>query len=249
MIHVLTRTGKYKDISEDAVLMAKEVLVDTVGVFEMSTPGFICLSDGVGGNKAGNVASEYILRELASYSPKDIHELRNHLIDINERLIMKSMTNSNLHNMATTITGFYFTQREVYLIHIGNTRAYLMQGKYLKQITSDHTTFNYLRSIGQFEEAERCNRSEITNCFGGGNSKLGSKLVVSNLQPFKRALLTSDGAHEYLSIDVLEDILSMNISDREKCEKIYDMAVQAGSEDDISVVLINNQKINVQNRV
>lgn len=244
MIHILTRAGKYKDISEDAVLIAKEVLVDTDGVFELSIPSFICLSDGVGGNKAGNEASEYILNELASISPDDMHQLRNHLIDINERLIIRSMINQNLNNMATTITGFYFTQTEVYLIHIGNTRAFLMQGKYLKQITSDHTTYNYLRSIGQYEEADRCNRSEITNCLGGGNSKLGSKLVVSKLQPFKRALLTSDGAHEFLSIDVLEDILSMDISDSDKCEKIYDMAVLGGSEDDISVVLINNQKIN-----
>ncbi len=122
--------------------------------------------------------------------------------------------------------------------YIGNTRAYIKQGKYLKQITSDHTTYNWLRSSGQSEAAEKSNKSEITNCFGGKNPSLLSKLYIADCQEFSLALLTSDGIHEYLDLDTLESIISGEGSLEAKCEEIIRSAVDAGSEDDLSVVVI-----------
>jgi protein phosphatase len=80
---------------------------------------------------------------------------------------MVKSRNSKHDFMATTLTGFYFNDGQYKIVHVGNTRAYVKQGKYLKQITSDHTTYNWLLNSGQIEAAAKCNRSEITNCFGG----------------------------------------------------------------------------------
>jgi serine/threonine protein phosphatase PrpC len=141
-------------------------------------------------------------------------------------------------DMATTLTGILVANDGYRIVHIGNTRAYIKQGKYLKQITSDHTTFNWLMSSGQIEAAEHCNKSEITNCFGGKNPALLSKLYIADCQQFSLALLTSDGVHDYVDLDTLEEILAGEGSYDDKCEEIISRAKHAGSEDDLSVVII-----------
>lgn len=121
---------------------------------------------------------------------------------------------------------------------LGAPPGYVRQGKYLKQITSDHTTYNWLLSSGQLDSAERCNKSEITNCFGGNNPALLSKLYITECQRFSLALLTSDGVHEYVDLDSLEEIVSGEGSLGDKCEEIIQKAIKSGSEDDLTVVII-----------
>jgi putative serine/threonine protein phosphatase len=153
-------------------------------------------------------------------------------------LIAAAAADGTATDMATTLTGFYVKDGQFRLVHIGNTRAYIKQGKYLKQISSDHTTYNWLLSSGQADAAQNCNKSEITNCFGGNNPALLSKLYISECQQFTLALLTSDGVHEYVDLDSLEEIITGEGSLSDKCEEIARRAVAAGSEDDISVIVV-----------
>ena len=238
MIYVSTHAGKRHSISEDAVLVGSEVLTETSETLPMPECGFICVADGVGGNRGGNQASQYVLGELSKHQKNADVDLGGLLKEINEGLIAAATTDGTATDMATTLTGFYIKDGHVRLVHIGNTRAYIKQGKYLKQITSDHTTYNWLLSSGQAEAAQNCNKSEITNCFGGNNPALLSKLLVSESQQFALALLTSDGVHEYIDLDSLEEIIIGEGSLSDKCEEIIQRAIDAGSEDDITVVII-----------
>jgi len=104
-------------------------------------------------------------------------------------------------------------------------------------LTSDHTTYNWLMSTGNTEAAQKCNKSEITNCFGGGNESLISKLSVTRMQGISCLLLTSDGVHEYVDIDQLESILSSESTGEDKCNQILALAHKAGSKDDKTVIL------------
>ena len=140
-------------------------------------------------------------------------------------------------NMATTLSGVYIVEGEMYLLHVGNSRVYAKQGNYLKQLTSDHTTYNWLMSTGNFEAAQVCNKSEITNCFGGGNASLISKLSVARCNSFSSLLLTTDGVHDYVDIDHLESILNSDATGEEKCDQILTLAQAAGSADDLTVIL------------
>ena len=92
-------------------------------------------------------------------------------------------------------------------------------------------------STGNAEAAKACNKSEITNCFGGGNSSLISKLSVTKCKGFSSLLLTSDGVHDYVDIDQLESILNDESTGQEKCDQILAVALAAGSEDDMTVIL------------
>lgn len=237
MIYVSTHAGKRHNNSEDAVLVGRDALLETSEVLPMPECGFVCVADGVGGNSGGDQASQFVLERLAEAADERIEDLSKLLKGIDEHLIAYA-ADSSAPEMATTLTGFYIADGQFKIIHIGNTRAYIKQGRYLKQITSDHTTYNWLRSSGQSEAAEKSNKNEITNCFGGNNLSLLSKLYIADCQEFSLALLTSDGVHEYVDLDTLESIVSGEGSLDAKCEEIIRSAVDAGSEDDLSVVII-----------
>ena len=238
MIYVATRTGKQHNKSEDTVLVGKVIVSDDADILPTLDCGFICVADGVGGNQGGAQASAFLLGELAAVDTiENAESLKSLLSEINSRLIAIGQAEPSIASMATTLTGVYLNEGARFLMHIGNTRAFIRQGKYLKQITQDHTVFNWLQKSGRLDEAETCNKNEITNCFGGGDKSLLSKLYVTEIPDFSQLLLTSDGVHEHVDIDLLEDILNEDSPGEDKCNKILDAAITAGSEDDISVIL------------
>ena len=235
MVYVSTHAGRRHRNSEDAVLVGTKVLHETDATLPVPKRGFVCVADGVGGNDGGALASKAVLSSLAEWK-YEIADLEIFLKETNDNMIAAAL-NGPAHQMATTLTGFLLGETNT-VVHVGNTRAYVKQGRYLKQITSDHTTYNWLLSNGQFEAAERCNKSEITNCFGGGNPALLSKLSIVECQQFSLALLTTDGIHDYVSIDAIEDILDGDGSYSDKCEALIQKAIDEGSEDDMSVVIV-----------
>lgn len=239
MIYVATRAGKHHEKSEDTVLVGEIILSDEEDTLPVPKDGFVCVADGVGGNQGGACASKFILEKIVSIEPpNDVQTLKDQLIRINDLLIQEGRNNISLSSMATTLTGVFLRKNKHFLMHVGNTRAYVKQGRYLKQISQDHTVFNWMKKIGRSEEAEACNKNEITNCFGGGNASLLSKLYVTEIGDFTQLLLTSDGVHEYVDIDLLEDILNDDSSEEDKCNNILNAALAAGSDDDMTVILV-----------
>lgn len=239
MIYIASIAGKHHSVSEDAVVVGKEVLSETMEELQVPDSGFMCVCDGVGGNRGGADASTFVCQTLANVESVQPDEIRTLLEETNKQLISRAQETPELKQMATTLTGVYKDGDSFTLIHVGNTRAFIKQGNYLKQLTSDHTTFNWLKSSGQMEAAEACNKSEITNCFGGNNPALLGKLVVSELKMFSLLLLTSDGVHEYVDVDSLEAIVNGEDSYSDKCNQILLAAESAGSDDDMTVVIIS----------
>lgn len=70
--------------------------------------------------------------------------------------------------MATTFTAMIISAEKGIFAHTGNTRICQLNGSYLKQLTDDHTMYQYLLDTGNFEGAENCNRNMINSCLGGG---------------------------------------------------------------------------------
>lgn len=239
MIYVATRVGKHHKKNEDSVLIGDILLSNEADTLPLPKDGFICVADGVGGNYGGACASTFLLENILSIPhPTDVNMLKDSLVRINDLMLQKGLNDTELSSMATTLTGILLSENTRFLMHIGNTRAYVRQGRYLKQVTQDHTVYNWLQKMGHIGEAEECNRNEITNCFGGGMAYLLSKLYVSEIGDFSQMILTSDGVHEYVDIDLLEDILNEDSSGEDKCNYILDAALAGGSEDDMTAILI-----------
>jgi protein phosphatase len=243
-VYVAVRCGIGKEQCEDVVVVGNDIICNGVGEYTLSG-GVVCVADGVGGNEGAQIASLFVAEQLSSFDMNSVDEkiIRNRIMGINNGLIQKG-NNCGLPDMATTLTGLVYAENQKYLIHIGNTRAYILQGQYLKQLTTDHTVYNRLLKMGMINKATECKKNEITNCLGGNNTALIDSLSITHCQDFNTMLLTSDGIHDYISIDKMEQLLASDVlSVLEKCESILNEAIDAGSTDDVSVVIIINKDL------
>ncbi len=238
-IFVAVQCGVGKEQCEDTVLVGDMLICNDSSELSVAAADIVCVADGVGGNAGGYFASSFVaerIKGITNTEPDKI-KLRQLLNDINMDLISEG-TAKGFSTAATTLTGMVCIGNKECLVHIGNTRAYVLQGKYLKQLTSDHTVYNRLLKMGRIDDTSQSRKNEITNCFGGGNASLLESIVISDMQEFSTLLLTSDGVHDYIEIDELECLMTSDALGVRTCHNIIQAAIGAGSKDDISVVIV-----------
>ena len=224
------KRGIYKSICDDTCLVDTQIINDGSATVFCTPPTRIYLCDGVGGNAGGRDASMFVCSHISD----DFLALNEALIHYGRRI--------GEPNMATTLTGLIFDERGITLVHAGNTRLYSLRGGFLNQITSDQTTYEWLKRIGNTEGAEACNRSEILCAFGGGKLDYLRHLVVQEVfsdRIPKTLILTTDGIHDYLTEDQMEYILCGALMPEEKINLLIKEAEQNGSQDDCSAVILS----------
>lgn len=236
-IVAITQKGIDKSENEDCIVVGRSILTEGTIYTEIKN-GIIAIADGVGGNNAGAMASRFVANKVCDLTDNITLEI---LEKINSELLVFSMEKSEYRGMATTLSGVLLSEGTNYLFSIGNTRVYSLQsGKYLKQLTIDDTTLNYLLTTGLLTTEEALNfdrRNEITACFGGGTSNL-FRIKLTKVDSFNTPIMiTSDGIHDYLTVDQMEDIISKFGVSEKSCEEMISVARSAGSYDDISIVL------------
>lgn len=244
-ITVQTIAGKSKQNSDDSVVVSGNVFYETLTCIETETLQFVSICDGVGGNAGGKKASLFVSEKLATTSCDSMDEcgLKSFFSKLNRELIDYAKTFPQEKNMATTCTALINSQLGFYLVHVGNCRLYKLQGIYLKQLSSDQTIHQLLKTCAVFEESDLTNKNEIYACMGGGSDDYCSSLVVKKLgDSYKNELLilTSDGIHDYLTEEELEQILINSDNDECATRNIIEMAREKGSSDDCSIVIIRS---------
>jgi len=233
----LTQRGSHKEENEDRIVVGKEV-VSNGGFCGKFKEGVFAVADGVGGRNAGAVASGFVAKELSKVDCVD----EDTLLSINEALLAESFRSRSREGMATTLSGVFIRKGSALIFSIGNSRVYAFQrGKYLKQLTTDDTTLNYLISTGKLsaKDAESFDRkNEITACFGGGDPDF-FEVEISTAEGLRYPfVITTDGVHDFLDVDDIERILASNGISEHSCSLIVAAARENGSEDDASVILI-----------
>ena len=235
-IYALTDKGVNKDLNEDRVIVNKEIISD--GKIEtVLYDGIFAIADGVGGNNGGAKASQFVAEKLIDLIEVDNNSLRK----INEDLLLSSIVEISNSNMATTLSGIQIKKDSCNLFSIGNTRVYILQGKvYLKQLTTDDSTLNYLLKTGQLSQSDITSfnrKNEITACFGGGNARYFKDMVSSIDSINNSFIITSDGIHDYIDIDQMEEIIRDFGISLDACECFKEIARLNGSTDDISIII------------
>ena len=191
----LTDTGKFRDNNEDQFLVAR--LSKSMRVCKTSLPGeattqfceeegyLIVVADGMGGAAAGERASALAVNSVESFvlntlkwflhlSGHDEHallaELRQSLERADRTVIERARSNRAFHGMGTTLTMAYSVATDLYIVHAGDSRAYLYREGALEQLTRDHTLVQTLIDGGAIsrEDAKRHKRrAVVTNVIGG----------------------------------------------------------------------------------
>lgn len=204
-----------------------------------SDPGpiVVMVADGMGGAVAGEVASSLAV-ETARESDSDIAE---RIQEANRRILDEVERRPDLRGMGTTMTVFRLDEEGVaHFAHVGDSRAYLLRGGELTQLTEDHTVVNmYLRTgaIAPEEAATHPQRSLITRAVG-----LTPDLDVDTgnlpLEPGDRLLLCSDGVNGMIDDTEITEALGVE-SGEEAAWLLVEKANLAGGHDNITALVVD----------
>jgi PPM family protein phosphatase len=205
-------------------------------------PPFFAVADGMGGAKAGEVASamatEVFEGESDSGEPAEA-QLARMLREANKRIHDLAVADESHRGMGTTLTAAKVTGDEISLAHVGDSRAYRMRDGELEQLTKDHSLVAELERSGQItpEAAEHHpQRSIITRALGPEPEVEVDTYTVTGREG-DLFLLCSDGLTSMISDEEIGSILRSADSLDAAADALVRAANQSGGRDNITVVL------------
>jgi protein phosphatase len=207
-------------------------------------PRLLAVADGMGGHAAGEVASAVAISVLTALD-EDLpaSDLLDALADAvaraNQKLHDLVDANPSIGGMGTTLTAMLWSGTRVAVCHIGDSRAYLLSGGELQQITHDHTLVQSLVDDGRIspdEAATHPQRSLLLRALDG-SSDVEPDLSLREAQVGDRYLLCSDGLSGVVSEPVLHRTLATVAEPDDAVRQLVDLAIGGGGPDNITCIV------------
>ncbi len=200
------------------------------------------VADGMGGHNGGEIASAgavTVLKDMLSNHEPSGKLLEEGIQAANRRLYEQQSQDSALAGMGTTVTALWEGSDNVYLGHVGDSRAYLMRDGVFMQVTQDHSVVAEMMRQGILtkEKAKKHPyRNVITRAVG-----TASGIEVDILSRDKKSgdiwLLCSDGLYGMVEDNVIEQVLKTYLLE-EAADQLVQLALDNGGRDNISLVLL-----------
>ncbi|MGT2818848.1 Stp1/IreP family PP2C-type Ser/Thr phosphatase [Streptococcus intermedius] len=211
----------------------------------------ILLADGMGGHRAGNIASEMAVTDLgAAWVDTQIDSINGvrewfaeHLETENQK-VHQFGQDEEYKGMGTTLEALAIIGTQAIYAHVGDSRIGLVRGDSYRQLTSDHSLVNELLKAGQItpEEAERHPQRNIITQSIGQRSEVQPDVGMISLEDDDYIILNSDGLSNMIAESEIYDIMTSDLSLSEKAETLIRFANNAGGLDNITVALIHYHK-------
>jgi protein phosphatase len=224
---VRTDVGRVRQGNEDAYLLHAPLY----GV-----------ADGMGGHVAGDVASRTAVETIEAHAdgvtPEDLPEL---VRAANRAIRELAERDPALHGMGTTCTLVLIDGSTAHLAHVGDSRAYLLRGDDLTQVTEDHTLVQRMvreGRISQEEAGHHPQRNIITRSLGVDDDVQVDTFTLE-LAPGDRLLLASDGLTSMVGTDQIKALLADGDDPQAQADALVEAANAAGGEDNITVVVLH----------
>lgn len=215
--------------------------------------GTMVVADGMGGHEKGEVAAQLAIDtagEILGAVPED-HEkfdpgflgaepedVIRRVFDLaNERVYERAREDELRGNMGTTMTALVVTEDEVVVGHVGDSKAFVVSGEGIEQITEDHSWVAEQVKEGRMTPEEAAGsplRGHLTQAIG----------VETEVAPYTRRLATepgamlvvcSDGLTEVLNRDAIRSVAAVEESPEQVCQTLVSMAVDGGTRDNVTV--------------
>ncbi|MFB7833153.1 Stp1/IreP family PP2C-type Ser/Thr phosphatase [Streptomyces sp. NPDC056056] len=207
-------------------------------------PRLLAIADGMGGQAAGEVASSEVISTLVTLDDdvpgSDIlTSLGTAVQRANDQLRMMVEEDPQLEGMGTTLTALLWTGQRLGLVHVGDSRAYLLRDGVLTQITQDHTWVQRLVDEGRITEEEATThpqRSLLMRALGSGDH-VEPDLSIREVRAGDRYLICSDGLSGVVSHQTLEDTLASYQGPQETVQELIQLALRGGGPDNITVIV------------
>ena len=235
----LTDTGRVRSHNEDSVTIVKNA----------SGEHLMIVADGMGGHRAGEVASSMAVTHIGSRFTAintigtkidAINWLKENIDEINSNIIKYGEENPDSLGLGTTAVIALLTSEFLIFVNIGDSSGYVLKDKKLHKITKEHTLVNFLVETGEITEEEALNhpKKNILMRALGASEKQDIDIfeVDSDVDAI---LLCSDGLTNMLTKDQIEKVLTEEeINEEEKLIKLIKKCNARGGTDNISIAYL-----------
>ena len=205
-------------------------------------PRLLAIADGMGGHAAGEVASKIVISTLEPLDEDRRIEdlmgaLRESVAQANHGISQAVAQRKELDGMGTTLTALRFTGGQVGLVHVGDSRAYLLRNGQLTQITHDDTYVQYLVDAGKLtpdEAKDHPRKSVILRALLG--SDVEPDVSIREARSGDRYVLCSDGLSDVVSAETIADTLRID-DPQDAADRLVELALRSGGPDNVTVIV------------
>lgn len=209
-----------------------------------SLPNLFIVADGMGGHKAGDLASRYTVEEFLksvqeSSAENPISIIEEAVRHANLSLIRKSKESIDYDGMGTTLVVATFIGKSLYIANIGDSRLYLVNND-IQQITRDHSLVEEMISLGEIDRknARTHEKKNIITRAIGVDSEVVADFFEIEYSKGDIILMCSDGLSNMIDDEEIKEIINEGTDLSEITNKLIEVANRNGGRDNISVVLI-----------
>ena len=264
--HGLSDRGKVREVNEDQFLIAdlsKSMRVhqtslgieDQTRLFGGSQGKVLLVADGMGGHAGGERASilavdavtNYLLNNMRWFfrlheDPQEdfLDDLKSALDQCQSWVSAEAERTPQRKEMGTTLTMAYVVWPRLYVVHVGDSRCYLLRKSELRQITTDHTVAERYVEAGAMkpEEAETSRWSDVLwNVVGGDSDDISPEVYKAELQIGDTLLLCTDGLNKHVPDGQIAQSLYADSDAERTCCRLVEAANDAGGTDNVTVVV------------
>ena len=206
------------------------------------------VADGMGGHAGGDVASAIATRRIAE-ADVDYNgvtdaaaELRSALISANRQLAETVAEHSELTGMGTTVSALLLQGDRVVIVHIGDSRIYLLRSGELSQISTDHTFVQRLVDAGRITAEEAMvhpRRSVLMRVLGDVEASPEIDSMLLDTRAGDRWMLCSDGLSGVVSFDDIHELMSAEAGAKQVADRLVKASLDGGAPDNVTVVVVD----------
>ncbi len=225
----------------------------------------LLVADGMGGMAAGEVASRMALCKLVELvvdtpdwimkfnQPEDeftvMQRITQRFRQVDDDLKHQAQQETSMMGMGTTLTIAISLGSTLLIGHIGDSRAYVMRGNVLHQMTSDHTLAQALVDAGIASPGDAATQAlhhVLTAALGGSSEQADPQVLSFRLSHSDQVLLCTDGLTEMVPAETIASILTEARSSKAACDSLIDLSLSTGGIDNVTVVLARYEFPNVR---
>jgi serine/threonine protein phosphatase PrpC len=245
-----TDVGRQRPDNEDAFLVAD---LTEEGGFTANASGhcsdegasLLVVADGMGGAAAGEVASSMAvdtLREVLTETPVEQNigeQLKRAAETANESIWTRAQQDGSLCGMGSTLTAALVRDGVAYIAQVGDSRAYLIRGERIRQLTKDQSLVQLLIDIGDItpEQAAHHPRKNLILQALGASTTVKAELTTVELCRDDRLILCSDGLSNVVEPTEIQGAVTQSPDPETACRQLVELANGRGGEDNITVIV------------
>ena len=228
--------------------ITRQVNEDSMTVFDSPNGQVLAVCDGMGGQAAGDVASQLAVNIIESILtdntfPTPEEAIRSSVLAANQGVLNKTAQNPELNGMGSTCVMLIIKEGRVHCGWVGDSRIYYIANHTIRQISHDQSYVQQLVDSGQLapeQAASHPQKNEITNCIGLEGMVPPETVAVPIVpEPGSVFLLCSDGLSGMVDERQIERVVSgAKLTLQQKADRLVELANEAGGMDNITVVMV-----------